>query len=165
MEGKTAGKTALILSLLLVLPARTVYGASVSGGEGSYYPKKEHAEIALSDMERELFDEELFRQTVAELEEICSRSGQQERLTELYQIILDQTNRLYTESALASLDYYSDMTDKAAKARLDEVDGGYADIMDAAARRSGPSSIQSTEIFFVPKWETTARTIIRIMWI
>ena len=45
-------------------------------------------------MERELFDEEALREAANEIDRLCSQEGQQDRLEELYQTILEQTNRL-----------------------------------------------------------------------
>ncbi len=133
MYWKKACKLTAVLGLAVMLQIQTVSAAAISGGEGSYYPEKEHAGISLADMERELFDEEALREAANEIDRLCSQEGQQDRLEELYQTILEQTNRLYTESALASLDYYSNMEDEEARARMEEVDGSYAEMMDIAS--------------------------------
>ena len=68
MYWKKACKLTAVLGLAVMLQIQTVSAAAISGGEGSYYPEKEHAGISLADMERELFDEEALREAANEFE-------------------------------------------------------------------------------------------------
>ena len=120
-------------TLVLALAAQGVSGAVATGGEGSYYREKEHEQVSLADMDRKSFNEEEFRKAASELKQVCREEGQEGRVAELYAVVLDQTNRLSTVSALAMLDNYSDMNDDAAAEWNDEVTGLYSEIMDEAA--------------------------------
>ena len=42
----------------MILGAEQVSAAVTLGGEGTVYPEKEHAEVSLGEMSRELFDQE-----------------------------------------------------------------------------------------------------------
>ena len=57
-------------------------------------------------MSRELFDQEAFDQAVEELDELSGRKGQEDQVLEQYQVILEETDRLYTQYVLLTLDYY-----------------------------------------------------------
>ena len=133
MHLKTAGRIMIAGTLVLALAAQGVSGAVATGGEGSYYREKEHEQVSLADMDRKSFNEEEFRKAASELKQVCREEGQEDRVAELYAVVLDQTNRLSTVSALAMLDYYSDMNDDAAAEWNDEVTGLYSEIMDEAA--------------------------------
>ena len=123
MLGKL-GKGLLTGALLCSLTAQTVAAAAVSGGEDSYYPEKTHQEISLDDMDRKSFDADAFSETVEELLNLCEKSGQEERVTELYESLKTQVDQLLTMSALANLDYYSNMEDQEAadwNAQVEEI--------------------------------------------
>lgn len=106
--------------LALILGAEQVSAAVTLGGEGTVYPEKEHAEVSLGEMSRELFDQEAFDQAVEELDELSGRKGQEDQVLEQYQIILEETDRLYTQYVLLTLDYYRDVENEEIAEKYEE---------------------------------------------
>ncbi len=132
-SGKAINKGCLTGILLCSLTVQNVAAATVSGGEGSYYPEKEHQGLSLDEMDRKSFDGDAFTETVEELKTLCGISGQEERVTELYESLKDQVNQLMTMSALADLDYYSNMGDQEAADWNTQVNEIYTEAADQAS--------------------------------
>ncbi len=131
--GKEISKGLLTGILLCSLTAQNVAAVTVSGGEGSYYPEKVHQGLSLDEMDRKSFDADSFTETVEELKTLCGVSGQEERVTELYESLKNQVNQLMTMSALANLDYYSNMEDQEAADWNDQVSEIYTVAADQAS--------------------------------
>ena len=147
MHLKTAGRIMIAGTLVLALAAQGVSGAVATGGEGSYYREKEHEQVSLADMDRKSFNEEEFRKAASELKQVCREEGQEDRVAELYAVVLDQTNRLSTVSALAMLDYYSDMNDDAAAESVEIVHFKTDRQTENLEIRQGPAVLQGNERF------------------
>ena len=130
---KKTGRIIVAFSLALILIISGSGPVAAAGENGSYYPAKEHEQISLKNMDRELFDEETFSDAVSELKRICKESGQEAEVGRLYRVVLEQTDRLQTEAALSELDYYCNMNDEEAADRCEEVSVLYTDMMDEAA--------------------------------
>lgn len=95
--------------------------ASVTmGGDGTVYPEKEHGEVSLDKMSRDLFDQEAFEEAAEELSSLAEKRGQEKKVRELYQVILEETDNLYTQYVLLTLDYYKDVENEEAARKYEE---------------------------------------------
>lgn len=110
--------TAFLLALFL--GAVQVDAAVTTGGYGTNYSEKEHSEVPLDEMSRELFDQDAFDSAVEELSGLVGRRGREDRARELYRVILRETDNLYTQYMLLTLDYYRDVENEEVAARYEE---------------------------------------------
>ena len=76
--------TAFLLALFL--GAVQVDAAVTTGGYGTNYSEKEHSEVPLDEMSRELFDQDAFDSAVEELSGLVGRRGREDRARELYRV-------------------------------------------------------------------------------
>lgn len=110
--------TAFLLALFL--GASQVDAAVTTGGHGTNYSEKEHSEVPLDEMSRELFDQDAFDSAVEELSGLAGRRGREDRARELYRVILRETDNLYTQYMLLTLDYYRDVENEEVAAQYEE---------------------------------------------
>ena len=106
--------------LAVVLCTVQADAAVRTGGAGTAYAEKEHAEIPLDEMSRDLFHKEVFDSAVEELSGLADTVGREDRVRELYRIILEETDNLYTQYMLLTLDYYRDVEDPETAGRYQE---------------------------------------------
>lgn len=110
--------TALIVSLSSLSPSFAACTYS------SYYDEKEHRELESSDLVYSGFDPAAMNNALDRIEKNNKLGGDEEELRRAYKELLSEYNRLRTQSALISIQYYADVQDEEAAAeerRLSEL--------------------------------------------
>ena len=134
MKNKRIAKmnTARLITVLLLVVLTLGYPVSAVGASesektettGRLYPSKEHADVDFADMEYTGVDGTETEKLLQELQDLtnglATADDPEKRTAELYEEILTEMNRQYTQYTLGDVKHYIDVTDEAVSEQVIE---------------------------------------------
>ena len=100
----------------------------------NYYKEIQHETIPLSERPRNAFDQSAFDDCIGDFTALLKKTGNEKKLIDLYEEILDWIDVLETDYTLSDRDFYMDVSDEVLGDHLTELELQYMDNADAALR-------------------------------